>query len=124
MGLALGNQSADSRGGLRGRGRSRAKASSWTCPKALGRTSRPEIQAMLQGGQMASRRMGRVAVCIVAPLLAVGAVVAGQAGAASASTGGIPSQLPLFVSPDANPSDAGQSCDSATFTTIQSAVNA
>lgn len=67
---------------------------------------------------MQLNRKIRAVSMLVAPLLAAAAVLA-QAGAASASSGGA-----LYVSPNGTPSGADQSCETAAYTTIQSAVNA
>src|ERR1700761_1126935 len=70
---------------------------------------------------MRHNRLIRMAAGLFAPPLAVGMLVAG-AGAASADTGqhgGV-----LYVSARAQPGNSDQSCHSAAFNTIQSAVNA
>jgi Periplasmic copper-binding protein (NosD) len=71
---------------------------------------------------MTSRRIGRTAGWMLAPLLAVGAVTA-QTGAASAATTANDSHT-LYVSPHAASRAPDLSCSSARFRTIQSAVNA
>ena len=73
---------------------------------------------------MTSRRIGRIAGWMLAPLLVAGVVTA-QAGVASAATTGNNGyHKTLYVSPYAWPSGADRSCRSARFRTIQSAVNA
>ncbi len=76
---------------------------------------------------MTSKRIGRIAGWMLAPLLVAG-VVAAQAGTASAATAGNTGNngyhKTLYVSPYAWPWGAGRSCRSARFRTIQSAVNA
>jgi len=74
---------------------------------------------------MKSNRFARLAVALLAPLLAVGALVA-QAGVASAAVkhDGHHRSRVLYVSPAANPGNSDRSCQSAAFATIQSAVNA
>ena len=73
---------------------------------------------------MTSKRMGRIAGWMLAPLLVAGVVTA-QAGAASAATTGNNGyHKTLYVSPYAWPGGADRSCHSARFRTIQSAVNA
>ena len=67
---------------------------------------------------MQLNRKIRIASMLAAPLLAAAAVLA-QAGAASAGSGGA-----LYVSPDGMPSGQDSSCETAAYTTIQSAVNA
>ena len=71
---------------------------------------------------MKSNRNIRLAGALMAPLLAVGALVA-HAGVASASTSWVGGKT-LYVSPQGNPHNKGNSCGSARFRTIQSAVNA
>lgn len=75
----------------------------------------------LQRGVMGPNRIGRVAICVVAPLLAGGAVAA-QAVPAQAAANSY--QGPVFVSPGGNPAAGGQSCDTARYTSIQAAINA
>jgi nitrous oxidase accessory protein NosD len=75
---------------------------------------------------MKSNRIMRLAGALLAPLLAAGAMIA-QTGAASASTGALAGGghgRVLYVSPHAKSHNADQSCRSAAFRTIQSAVNA
>jgi nitrous oxidase accessory protein NosD len=76
---------------------------------------------------MTSKRIGRIAGWLLAPLLVAGVVTA-QAGAASAATAGNTGNngyhKTLYVSPHAWPWGADRSCRSARFRTIQSAVNA
>jgi Periplasmic copper-binding protein (NosD) len=72
---------------------------------------------------MRSRRIRRIAGCMLAPLLVAGAVAA-QAGAASAATTANGSHTTLYVSPGASSRASGLSCRSARFRSIQSAVNA
>src|SRR6478609_6799619 len=71
---------------------------------------------------MRPNRFLRLAAALSAPLLAAGVVVAG-AGVASAGTWRHQSQT-LYVSARAKPGNSDQSCRSAAFRTIQSAVNA
>jgi nitrous oxidase accessory protein NosD len=74
---------------------------------------------------MKSNRFARLAVALLAPLLAAGALIA-QAGAASATVQhhGHHHGRVLYVSPEANPGNSDRSCQTAAFATIQSAVNA
>jgi nitrous oxidase accessory protein NosD len=76
---------------------------------------------------MTSKRIGRIAGWLLAPLLVAGVVTA-QAGTASAATAGNTGNngyhKTLYVSPHAWPWGADRSCRSARFRTIQSAVNA
>jgi hypothetical protein len=74
---------------------------------------------------MRSNRFARLAVALVAPLLAVGALV-GQASAASAAVQhhGHHNSRVLYVSPQASPGNRDRSCQSAAYSTIQSAVTA
>ena len=75
---------------------------------------------------MKPNRMIRLAGALLAPVVVAGAMIA-QTGAASASTGGLGDGghgRVLYVSPHARSGNAGRSCQSATFRTIQSAVNA
>ncbi len=72
---------------------------------------------------MTSRRIRRIAGWMLAPLLVAG-VVAAQTGAASAATTANDSYTTLYVSPHASSRAPGLSCRSASFRTIQSAVNA
>ncbi len=71
---------------------------------------------------MKSNRNIRLAGALMAPLLAAGAVVA-HAGVASANVRGSSART-LYVSPQGNPNNNGNSCRSARFRTIRSAVNA
>ena len=71
---------------------------------------------------MKSKRSIRLACALAAPLLAATAIAA-QATAASAAPAGHRSHA-LYVSPKAWPKAKDQSCRSAAFRTIQSAVNA
>jgi Protein of unknown function (DUF1565)/Right handed beta helix region len=71
---------------------------------------------------MKSNRNIRLAGALMAPLLAIGAMVA-LAGVASASTSRVGGKT-VYVSPQGNPHNKGNSCGSARFRTIQSAVNA
>lgn len=71
---------------------------------------------------MRPNRFLRLAAALSAPLLAAGVMVAG-AGVASAGTWRHHSQT-LYVSARAKPGNSDQSCRSAAFRTIQSAVNA
>ena len=72
---------------------------------------------------MKSKRVIMAAGTLLAPLL-VAATIA-QTGVASAGVAGQGGHNgPLYVSRDASPHNAGRSCGSATFRTIQSAVNA
>jgi Protein of unknown function (DUF1565) len=70
---------------------------------------------------MKSNRNIRLAGALMAPLLAAGAVVA-HAEAASANARWF-SGTTLYVSPQGNPNNNGDSCRSAGFRTIQSAVS-
>jgi len=73
---------------------------------------------------MTIARIRNIAAWMLVPLLVVGVLVA-QAAAASAVTAGHGRHhQALYVSPYARPYSAGRSCQSATFRTIQSAVNA
>lgn len=73
---------------------------------------------------MMSKRIGKIAGWLLAPLLVAG-VMAAQAGAASAATTGNGGyHKVLYVSRHAWPWGADRSCRSARFRTIQSAVNA
>ncbi len=72
---------------------------------------------------MTSRRFRRIAGWMLAPLLVAGTVAA-QTGAASAATTANDSYTTLYVSPHASSRAPGLSCRSASFRTIQSAVNA
>jgi hypothetical protein len=67
-----------------------------------------------------------VAICVVAPLLAGGAAAAQAAPARAGTTAGesVSYQGPVFVSPGGNPAAAGQSCDTARYTSIQAGINA
>jgi Periplasmic copper-binding protein (NosD) len=65
----------------------------------------------------------RLAGALLVPPLVVGALAA-QAGAASAAPAWNGHQNVLYVSQSGNPHNSGRSCRSATFTSIQSAVNA
>jgi len=71
---------------------------------------------------MKSKRFIRLAAVLMAPLLASGAVLA-HAGAASAGTRWFSGNT-LYVSPQGNSNNNGDSCHSAGFSTIQSAVSA
>jgi nitrous oxidase accessory protein NosD len=71
---------------------------------------------------MKSKRFVRPACALAAPLLAATAIVA-QATTASADTAGHVSHV-LYVSPSARPHAKDQSCRTAAFGTIQSAVSA
>ena len=71
---------------------------------------------------MKSNRKIRLAVALMAPLLAAGAVVA-HSGVASADAKWFNGKT-LYVSPQGNPNNKGDSCRSARFRTIQSAVSA
>jgi hypothetical protein len=71
---------------------------------------------------MKSKRSIRLACALAAPLLAATAIAA-QASAASAAPAGHRSHV-LYVSPKAWPKAKDQSCRTAAFRTIQSAVNA
>ena len=71
---------------------------------------------------MKSKRSIRLACALAAPLLAATAIAA-QATAASAAPAGHRSHV-LYVSPKAWPWAKDQSCRTAKFRTIQSAVNA
>jgi nitrous oxidase accessory protein NosD len=71
---------------------------------------------------MKSNRFIGLAGALLAPLLAVGAVVA-HAGAASAAADWHGGKV-LYVSPGAKPHNSDKSCRSAAFQTIQSAVSA
>ena len=72
---------------------------------------------------MRSKRIAGIAGWALAPLLVAGMVIA-QAGAASATTNNGGHHQVLYVSPHAWPWGADQSCRSARFPTIQSALNA
>ena len=74
---------------------------------------------------MRTSRIARVACAVAAPLLISGAVIA-QTGAASAATSGGNSaqHRVLYVAPNAKAGASDQSCRSAKYRTIQSAVNA
>jgi hypothetical protein len=73
---------------------------------------------------MTSNRAARIAGTLLAPVLVAGALIA-QAGAASAAAGSQGHQHgALYVSRHASGSNAGRSCSTAAFTTIQSAINA
>ena len=73
---------------------------------------------------MRSKRLKLLAVSMLAPFAALGVVTA-QAGASAAATAS-PHAFPLalYVSAGASPSGGDQSCASAAYSTIQSAVNA
>lgn len=70
---------------------------------------------------MISKRFIRLAGALVAPVLAAGVLVA-QAGAASASPQWFSGKT-FFVAPSGNQNNDGKSCQSAGFSTIQSAIN-
>lgn len=74
---------------------------------------------------MRTSRIARVACAVAAPLLITGAVIA-QTGVASAapSGGGGGQHRVLYVAPKAKAGASDQSCRSARYRTIQSAVNA
>ncbi|HEX6450534.1 MAG TPA: hypothetical protein VF060_13855 [Trebonia sp.] len=74
---------------------------------------------------MRTSRIVRAACAVAAPLLITGAVIA-QTGVASAATsgGGSGHHRVLYVAPKAKSGASGQSCRSAKYRTIQSAVNA
>ncbi|MBV9379713.1 MAG: right-handed parallel beta-helix repeat-containing protein, partial [Streptosporangiaceae bacterium] len=72
---------------------------------------------------MTSNRLVRLAGAVAAPLLVTGAVIA-QAGVASANVGWHGDHDVLYVSKSASPSNDDRGCDSAAFSTIQSAVSA
>lgn len=80
------------------------------------------MYAAFQGENMKSNRSIRLAGMLMVPLLAVGAVVA-RAGTASAEPTWHSGKT-LYVSPLGNPKNNGESCRSARFRTIQSAVSA
>ena len=72
---------------------------------------------------MTSKRIGRIAGWMLAPLLVAGVVSAQAAVASAATTGNNGYHKTLYVSPYAWPGGADRSCHSARFRTIQSAVN-
>ena len=73
---------------------------------------------------MRSFKAGLITSSLVTPLLVAGAMLA-QAGPAAAGTGSPGhGQRALFVSKNANPNGSGQSCHSARYPTIRSALKA
>lgn len=72
---------------------------------------------------MRLNRTTRLASALTAPLLVAGTLFA-QAGWASAAVSGSGGQRVVFVSPQARASGADRSCGTASFKTVQSAVNA
>ena len=74
---------------------------------------------------MRSFKAGLITSSLVTPLLVAGAMLA-QAGPAAAAATGSPGhgQRALFVSKNASPNGSGQSCHSARYPTIRSALKA
>lgn len=77
-----------------------------------------------KGGDMTAKRIRTIAGWMLAPLLVAGVVTAQPGAASAATTGQGHHHRVLYVSPHARPWAAGRSCRSATFLTIQAAVNA